>query len=173
MNEPELLSAISRAEPYNVFHRFRTRLNVPFLQWNDFLIVFEKSDVQPSQIVAALSHLETFPSSFSYKIAQALFDTCLQSFADCDCDFDTPQHQLDYEKESSNSFPNATVPRLPDDMWGLVRPIDVAISSGSYKANSKVPTAVLRFEAAWDGEHGVSLLFPVDRRDFVVGGLND
>ena len=173
MNPSEILSKIENAEPYSVFHRFTAPLNIPFLTSTEYRVIFEKSDVQPDQIASALSHLSTFPASFRNEVAQAIYNSCLQSFADCACDFDTPQAQLDYEKDITGHFPAATVPQGPQDVWALVKLIDIGVRGQSRRAKANGPTAVVHFNAAWDGEYGISLSFPTGRGDFVVGSLND
>jgi hypothetical protein len=176
MNWADLRSLIATANKGSTgFVKVTAPLDISFLGSADYTIAFESGrGLEPDQIAAAVVNLCKHTAQHRAQIGEALYAACLKSFEDCSADFPTPQHHLDFEKENTGWFPDATVPRTPDDVWALVSTPQLRVTIGpSWRVNVPGPLVVLSFRTAWDGEHGVALFF-ADGKDLVhVGDEND
>lgn len=145
-------------------------LLLPFLPDNPLVISFEASEFDHETVATLVASLCETPKGFGAQAAKELYGACLQSFEDCGSDFETPQHQLDWEAEQSGTFNQPLVPGSADAIWPLVKLKEILISYGTRgPAYGKVVT-IISGECAWDGEHGVGLIFTDGKTFVAVGG---
>lgn len=108
---------------------------------------------QQAALHAVLRDALLLPSAFRAEVEAALWDFYVREIQDGSADFDTAQHQIDWEQERHGPFPGAAAATRPGEVWPLVRFRTLAPST------SRTGRPVLRVDgdAAWDGEHGVVL----------------
>lgn len=127
----------------------------------------------PDMAASALVRLTTLPPAMRGQIAARLFQQAQASFAECADDFDSPQAQLDFEKDSTGRFPGSSVPRGPADIWPLVTPGSILLRMGpTRRVPVPGPLVVLTFDVAWDGEHGAAVFLAGGDRIVHVGDQN-
>jgi len=160
----------SDLETQNSFAVTRRKLTLNWLGSEELPITFEPSVLSPDQVAGIIEQLVSQPAETREKVAAALYNLCQSSFQVCSVDFQTPQHQLDWEAESTGTFDRPKVPTSIDEIWPLVRFIKVVVSKDPF---SDMAYASLNGECAWDGEHGAAVRFDDGQRLTKTGGWND
>lgn len=133
---------------------------------------FEPENVDRNEVARAVSKLCDQPDTIRPVLAKAIYAMCLQSFEDCDCDFDTPQAQLDWEAENGSGFDDPKVPAGPEDIWQLVSFSWISVEKQNHDELDGQTLVKLLGSTAWDGEHGISLRFDADGRFIEAGDQN-
>ena len=137
-----------------------------FLPDNPLVISFEAEEFDHEVVATLVSNLCEIPKSFHKQATKAVYEACLQSFEVLCYDFDTPQDQLDFEREQSGAFPQAKTPSSEEEIWPLVKFEEILISRGMSGPSNGKTVAIVSGDCAWDGEHGVGMVF-VEGKTFV------
>ncbi len=138
--------------------RTTEKVEVPFLEGTSLPITFFAQEVDLDLAADALANFCKTPPSSRAMIQDGLFRAAQQSFEDCDCDFDSPQKQLDWESESTGRFSGAKVPTCSAEIWPLVNFTSIHIAP-SMTATRQGYVLKVSGDCAWDGEHGVAVTF--------------
>jgi hypothetical protein len=176
MTEADIADVLTRTQAgWGGVIRARVDLPVPVLAATIEQVSFEPGQgMTPAMAASALARLPVLPQAMRGQIAARLFQAAEASFAECADDFDSPQAQLDYEKDSTGRFPGASVPRGPGDIWPLVTPGGILVRMGpTRRVPVPGPLVVLSFNVAWDGEHGAAVFLAGGERIVHVGDQND
>lgn len=172
MQSTEVLNVLSNTKPLLSFVKTAEGVPVKFLKNADLPISFEPAHVEKEIVAHSVSKLSEMPETVRPALAKAMFEMCMQSFEDCDCDFDTPQAQLDWEAENGGTFDNPKVPSSPEEIWQLVKFSEINVSQRLHGPHSGKLLTSLRGTTAWDGEHGLALFFDTEGHFVEAGDLN-
>lgn len=136
-------------------------VGVPFLPGLSLPVTFFAQELDLDRAADALVKFCKSPPSNHTRIQDGLFMAAQQSFQDCDCDFASPQEQLDWESENTGRFKGAKVPSNSADIWSLVTFTRIHITTSS-TAGPRHGVLKVSGDCAWDGEHGVAVTFAQD-----------
>jgi hypothetical protein len=176
MTEADIADVLARTEAgWGGVVRARVDLPVPVLAATIERVAYEPGQgMTPAIAASAIARLTALPQAMRAQIAARLFQAAEASFAECADDFDSPQAQLDYEKDSTGRYPDASVPRGPADIWSLVTAGSLLVRMGpTRRVPVPGPLVVLSFNVAWDGEHGAAVFLAGGERIVHVGDVND
>jgi len=139
---------------------------VPFLRGQELSISFFASEIDADLAAEAVANFANTSEPIRITIQRMIFDVAQESFRDCATSFKSPQHQLDFEADSTGRFVGAKLPTLPEDIWALVSFSTLHIAQAGTAAQRQHQVKVTG-ECAWDGEHGINVVF--DAKGVLIG----
>ena len=132
---------------------------LPFLPEKPLVISFEAGEFDREVVATLVANLCEVPRSFHAQATKGLYAACLRSFKVMRDEFESPQHQLDWERDQLGPFRQPKAPSSAEEIWPLVKFEEILIGYGrSGTANGKT-VAIVSGDCAWDGEHGVGMVF--------------
>lgn len=172
MERSEIRALLAQTKDLLSFKQTVGEVTLPFLPGFALPLLYEPENIGEDDVVSVVHNLSRLDAGIRPTLAKALYAACQQSFEDNDADFPSPQEQLDWVAEDSPEFEGCTEPTGPDDIWPLVRFLDILIRIRGHGPHSGVPLATIRATTAWDSEHGVSFTFKNGQELVEVGDLN-
>ena len=173
MTPEELNAVLQETTPILSFVKTCTGVPLALLNGHALPVSWEPEVIDTGTVAEVVARLAAVSAGLRPELAKVLYAAAMQSFEDCDCDFDTPQAQLDWEAENGGDFDAPKVPERPEDIWTLVRFSGISVAPAVHGPFEGQIIASLRGSTAWDGEHGVSLQFPEGATFGRISDLND
>ena len=170
MTADDILALLTDVEDSGTFTATRGTVPLPAFGGVALPVLFDATNIGNNAIAEAAAALSSRPAETRAAIADALYAYCQRSFEECDGDFETPQHQLDWEAEQTGQFQDPKVPAGPADIWALVRFETLYVYRDTFADKT---VAAVNGLCAWDGEHRVSVRFDNGATLIKACGIDD
>ena len=144
---PSWQSTVSQISPF---------IELPLIGDNPLSIIFEAQQIDKDSVVDIVHNLTQLSHSVREELGTSLYAAYLNSVEECSVDFESAQHQLDWESDATGIFENPVEPKSAADIWALVQFRSICVRRNDSKTRT---IAILSGECAWDGEHGIALFF--------------
>ncbi|NRP14141.1 hypothetical protein XMM379_000297 [Aliiroseovarius sp. xm-m-379] len=169
MNKQEIMHLLNDTRQEFVHLRTNGQVKLPFIPGSQMSVQFDPSNISINEVADAVGAISARRIGRQKEAEKALFRSCMQSFEDCEEDFETPQKQLDWEAEQTAAFDAPKVPKRRRDIWKLVRFTTIQVEISTDPAPLSGTIVSLFAECAWDGEHGVALHYTSGKRLIKAG----
>jgi hypothetical protein len=134
----------------------RQAIELSFVPTDLVTLRFDPGSVDRADALEVFRRFRDEPASSRIALTDAVFEKYCKEIADGAGNFDTPQEQLDWEADFTGDFVQPRHATSAEDVWPLVR-FDLLILGRGHSSGSL--EVVLGGRGAWDGEHGIVLVF--------------
>ena len=165
MNDHQLRDLIATARHVGDEISTDAGIEFSFFPGARYRLRFRPTEVETEAVIASLLTLAAQPASLRTDVEKSLYAYYLQCIEDGNADFESAQHQLDWEAAFTGDFENPIAPQASDEIWTLIKPGFVHVG-----ANQSI---VVGNAAAWDGEHGAIMVFRDGNTFLGVCGYGD
>ncbi len=117
MNDRQLRDLIATARRVGDQISTDAGIEFPFFPGARYRLMFRPTEVETEAVIASLLTLAAQPASLRTDVEKSLYAYYLQCIEDGNADFESAQHQLDWEAAFTGDFKNPIAPQASDEIW--------------------------------------------------------